>query len=54
VLDALRQLGTCDVVDHNVLPINFARPSVIERFDSITARGISDAFSPWSAALNPR
>lgn len=54
VLDALRQLGECEVVDHNVLPINFARPSIIERFDGVTARGMSDAFSPWSAALSPR
>ncbi|SAL85289.1 gamma-glutamyltransferase [Caballeronia arvi] len=54
VLHALRELGECEVVDHNVLPINFARPSVIERFDGRTARGVSDAFSPWSAALGPQ
>jgi gamma-glutamyltranspeptidase/glutathione hydrolase len=53
VVDALRALGDCEVLDHNVLPINFARPSVIERFDGVSARGISDAFSPWSAALSP-
>jgi gamma-glutamyltranspeptidase/glutathione hydrolase len=53
VLDALRGLGEFEVVDHNVLPLNFARPSIIERFDGVTARGVSDAFSPWSAALSP-
>jgi gamma-glutamyltranspeptidase/glutathione hydrolase len=53
VVDALRALGDCEVVDHNVLPINFARPSIIERFDGVSARGVSDAFSPWSAALSP-
>lgn len=53
VIDLLGQLGECEVVDHNVLPINFARPSIIERFDGVTARGVSDAFSPWSAALSP-
>jgi gamma-glutamyltranspeptidase / glutathione hydrolase len=36
-------------VDHNVLPINFARPS-IERFDGVTARGVSGAFPAWSVA----
>jgi gamma-glutamyltranspeptidase / glutathione hydrolase len=54
VIDALKALGECEVVDHNVLPINFARPSIIERFDGVTARGVSDAFSPWSAALSSR
>ncbi|MBN3766165.1 gamma-glutamyltransferase [Burkholderia sp. Ac-20365] len=53
VIDRLMQMSECDVVDHNVLPINFARPSIIERFDGVTARGVSDAFSPWSAALSP-
>ncbi|WP_429302024.1 gamma-glutamyltransferase [Paraburkholderia sp. GAS199] len=51
VIAALKALGECDVVDHSVLPINFARPGIIERFDGVTARGVSDALSPWSAAL---
>lgn len=54
VIAALEAAGPTDVVDHNVLPINFARPNVIERRDGITASGVSDAFSPWSAALAAR
>jgi gamma-glutamyltranspeptidase/glutathione hydrolase len=53
VVDALRALGDCEVVDHNVPPINFARPSIVERFDGVSARDISDAFSPWCVALSP-
>ncbi|QIE22926.1 Glutathione hydrolase proenzyme [Caballeronia sp. SBC2] len=51
VLEALRRTGMLDVVDHNVLPINFGRPSLIDRRDGLVSRGVSDAFSPWSAAL---
>ncbi|WP_213309187.1 gamma-glutamyltransferase [Paraburkholderia sacchari] len=51
VVNALRAIGDVERVDHNVLPINFARPSIIERLDGTVARGVSDAFSPWSAAL---
>lgn len=54
VLDALRRSGILEVVDHNVLPINFGRPSLIDHRDGLLSRGISDAFSPWSAALGAK
>jgi gamma-glutamyltranspeptidase/glutathione hydrolase len=54
ILEALRASGPLEVVDHNVLPINFARPSIIDRRSGDIARGISDAYSPWSAALGAR
>jgi gamma-glutamyltranspeptidase/glutathione hydrolase len=54
VLEALRSSGMLEVVDHNVLPINFARPSLIDRRDGLVSRGVSDALSPWSAALGAK
>ncbi|MFC6948375.1 gamma-glutamyltransferase [Paraburkholderia dipogonis] len=54
ILEALRAAGPLEVVDHNVLPINFARPSIVDRRSGDVARGISDAYSPWSAALGAR
>jgi gamma-glutamyltranspeptidase/glutathione hydrolase len=50
VLDALRELGPLEVVEHGVLPVNFACPNLIQRRGG-EAVGISDAMSPWSAAL---
>jgi len=51
VLRALSEIGTCELVDHDVLPINFARPSVIDARSVGRLRGVSDAYSPWSAAV---
>jgi gamma-glutamyltranspeptidase/glutathione hydrolase len=51
VISALSETGTCELVDHDVLPINFARPSVIDARAEGRLRGISDVCSPWSAAL---
>lgn len=51
VVTALAATGTCELVDHDVLPINFARPSVIDARAKGLLRGISDVCSPWSAAL---
>ncbi|MDE1179986.1 gamma-glutamyltransferase [Paraburkholderia sp.] len=50
VIDALRAVGATEIVDHDVLPINFARPAIIDAREPL-ARGVSDALSPWSIAL---
>jgi len=50
VLAALRADGPTEVVEHAVLPVNFACPNLIQ--DQGGQRiGISDALSPWSAAV---
>jgi gamma-glutamyltranspeptidase/glutathione hydrolase len=51
VVSALAATGDFELVDHDVLPINFARPSIIDARTSGLLRGISDVYSPWSAAL---
>jgi len=53
VVETLSALGATEVVDHDVLPINFARPSIIDGREPGRAVGISDVRSPWSAALAP-
>jgi gamma-glutamyltranspeptidase/glutathione hydrolase len=50
VLAALEQAGPLSVVEHGVLPINFACPNFI-RVDRDGAEGCSDVISPWSAAV---
>lgn len=50
VLKALADDGPTEVVEHAVLPLNFACPNVIVQADG-TRTGISDAASPWSAAV---
>jgi gamma-glutamyltranspeptidase/glutathione hydrolase len=50
VLDALAAAGPVSVVEHGVLPINFACPNLI-RVDKDGAEGCSDVVSPWSAAV---
>ena len=49
-LSALEQAGPTTLVEHAVLPINFACPNFI-RVDREGAEGSSDAASPWSAAV---
>ncbi|MBK1661271.1 gamma-glutamyltransferase [Paracraurococcus ruber] len=50
VLAALRQAGPVELVEHGVMPINYACPNLIRRGpEGIT--GVSDAASPWSAAV---
>lgn len=51
VVSALAATGVCELVDHDVLPINFARPSAIDARTRGVLRGISDSYSPWSAAI---
>ncbi len=42
--------GPLDVVEHSVLPVNFACPNLIEIKGGVRT-GISDVMSPWSAAI---
>ena len=51
VIDALAADGACEVVEHGVMPINFACPNVIVTDRDGTRVGISDVASPWSAAV---
>jgi gamma-glutamyltranspeptidase / glutathione hydrolase len=52
VIDALVSNGNTEVVEHSVMPINFACPNAIMSNESGYRTGISDAASPWSAALS--
>jgi gamma-glutamyltranspeptidase / glutathione hydrolase len=52
VIDALVLNGNTEVVEHSVMPINFACPNAIMSNESGYRTGISDAASPWSAALS--
>jgi gamma-glutamyltranspeptidase/glutathione hydrolase len=49
-LSALQADGPLEIVEHAVLPINFACPNLIAQAGG-TRTGISDAASPWSAAV---
>ncbi len=51
VIDALKADGATEVVEHGVLPINFACPNLIQQHTDGSRTGISDWASPWSAAL---
>ena len=51
VIDALSSDGPTDVVEHGVMPINFACPNMIVQRPDGSRQGISDVMSPWSAAL---
>ena len=44
--------GRTEVVEHSVMPINFACPNAIVSHQDGSWIGISDAASPWSAALS--
>jgi gamma-glutamyltranspeptidase/glutathione hydrolase len=50
ILRALEADGPVEVVEHGVLPLNFACPNLLMQRDG-TRAGISDAASPWSAAV---
>ena len=50
VLAALAADGPVEVVEHGVLPVNFACPNLILDRDG-TRTGVSDVMSPWSAAV---
>ncbi|WP_376089183.1 gamma-glutamyltransferase [Roseomonas sp. CCTCC AB2023176] len=50
VIAALAADGPVEVVEHATLPVNFACPNLIRR-DGDACTGITDAMSPWSAAI---
>jgi gamma-glutamyltranspeptidase / glutathione hydrolase len=51
VIEALMAEGPTEVVEHGVMPINFACPNVIVQHADGSRSGISDAASPWSQAV---
>ncbi len=51
VVTALRRSGPTEVVEHGAVPVNFACPNLIVQYPDGTRTGISDAASPWSAAV---
>jgi gamma-glutamyltranspeptidase/glutathione hydrolase len=51
ILSALEADRPLEIVEHGVLPLNFACPNLIVQADG-TRTGISDAASPWSAAVS--
>jgi gamma-glutamyltranspeptidase/glutathione hydrolase len=50
ILAALAGDGETEIVEHGVLPVNFACPNLVLQ-EKGTRTGIADAASPWSAAL---
>ena len=50
VLQALRAQGPVELMEHGVLPVNFACPNLIISRDGLRS-GVTDAMSPWSAAV---
>jgi gamma-glutamyltranspeptidase/glutathione hydrolase len=51
IVEALRRSGACELVEHSVFPVNYACPNLIVQRQGGTRTGISDAVSPWSAAV---
>ena len=51
VIKALQAEGPTEIVEHGVMPINFACPNLIQQHKDGSRTGISDWASPWSAAL---
>jgi gamma-glutamyltranspeptidase/glutathione hydrolase len=51
VLDALAADGPVQLAEHSVMPINFACPNAVVSGSDGLRQGISDAASPWSAAV---
>ncbi|MCA3391678.1 MAG: hypothetical protein INF47_05600, partial [Roseomonas sp.] len=50
-LAALAAEDTVTEVEHAVLPVNFACPNLIQIGADGLRTGITDAMSPWSAAI---
>ncbi|MDE2335596.1 MAG: gamma-glutamyltransferase [Rhodospirillales bacterium] len=51
IIAALEAQGPVELVEPAVSPVNFANPNLIARQPDGSWMGISDAYSPWSAAL---
>ncbi len=55
VVEAIRAVGGVELVEHGVLPFNFACPNLIRQVPEgggTTRTGATDVMSPWSAALS--
>jgi gamma-glutamyltranspeptidase/glutathione hydrolase len=50
IIRSLEADGPVQLVEHAVLPVNFACPNLITQAEGVRT-GISDAISPWSAAV---
>ncbi len=50
IIRALETDGPVEIVEHSVLPLNFACPNLIAQADG-SRTGVSDAASPWSGAV---
>ena len=50
VLKALRAQGPVELMEHGVLPVNFACPNLVISRDGVRS-GVTDVMSPWSAAV---
>ncbi|WP_144185891.1 gamma-glutamyltransferase [Elioraea rosea] len=51
ILSALTGRFRTELVEHTVLPVNFACPNLIRREADGSLTGISDVMSPWSGAV---
>ena len=51
ILAALTADGPTEIVEHAVLPINFACPNMIVQNPDGSRTGVSDVLSPWSLAV---
>jgi gamma-glutamyltranspeptidase/glutathione hydrolase len=51
VLAALAAQAPLEVIEHSVLPVNFACPNMLLFAEDGARVGMSDVFSPWSAAV---
>lgn len=51
VIDRLSSRGHAQIVEHTVWPQQFACPNLVQRGEGGVNHGISDAMSPWSAAV---
>ncbi|HTZ35764.1 MAG TPA: hypothetical protein VMB84_07045, partial [Stellaceae bacterium] len=51
VIDRLTNRHGAEIVEHTVWPARFACPNLVVRGEDGVNRGVSDALSPWSAAV---
>ena len=51
IIAALSERFATELVEHTVLPVNFACPNLILREPDGSVTGISDVMSPWSGAV---
>ena len=51
MIDRLSGRRGAEIVEHTVMPARFACPNLVMRGEDGVNRGVSDAMSPWSAAV---